>query len=367
MRTFPRAAAVLTAGAMIVLVGCSTGGGPSGSNEPPTQTPPEPSAHSASNGAPAGEAENTGAASEMSLPEPPGELVDVDGHLMHLSCMGEGDRTVLLEAGLGDISLMYRPLQEELAATTRVCAYDRAGLGWSEPGPAPRTGEQMVAELEGLLKEAGEPGPYVLAGHSLGGLIMLLFAETNPEGVSGVVLIDSAHPGQEEAFAEFTWLEDVDQEHLAWLETMATGAEEGTIEPIDMTRLSPWHFGPELKKQWEALYLQPHGFRTILSEVEALPQTLSQVGGEGSLGDIPLVVVAGGLGLEERMTPFDRQRLLITPDVVERFDSILRKLQADHVRRSTQGRLVVAENSGHYVYVDERQVVARAIRDLVGK
>lgn len=364
MRTVARVAAAFTAVAVIVLAGCAAQGSPSGSAGSPPQTPPESSAESTSTGV-TQDAATTAAANEASLPTPPGQLVDVDGHLMHLYCLGEGGPTVLLEAGLGDISLMYRPLQEELGATTRVCAYDRAGLGWSEPGGTPRTGEQMVAELEALLEEAGETGPYVLAGHSLGGLIMLLFAEANPEQVAGVVLIDSAHPRQDEAFAEFTWLEVLDQERLAWMETMATSVEAGAIEPEEMARLAPRHFLLELRQQWTALYLQPHSHRTILEEAQAFPQTLSQVGGEGSLGDIPLVVVAAGQALEKGMSGVDRQRFLITPDIVERYDSLWVELQTEHLNRSTNARLVVAENSAHYIYFDEPDVVAKALRDLL--
>ena len=78
-------------------------------------------------------------ASQRVLPEPPGKLVDVNGHRMHLYCTGQGEPTVLFEAGLGDFSLTFWLVQEELSATTRVCSYDRAGLGWSEPTPGPRT------------------------------------------------------------------------------------------------------------------------------------------------------------------------------------------------------------------------------------
>ncbi|MBB1514038.1 alpha/beta hydrolase [Tessaracoccus sp. MC1627] len=364
MRTVARVAGAFTAVAMIVLAGCSAQGSPSGSAGSPPQAPPQSSAGSTIAGV-TEDAATTGAANEASLPKPPGQLVDVDGYLMHLYCLGEGGPTVLLEAGLGDISLMYRPLQEELAATTRVCAYDRAGLGWSEPRGTPRTGEQMVAELKMLLEEAGETGPYVLAGHSLGGLIMLLFAEANPERVSGVVLIDSAHPRQDEAFAEFTWREVLDQESLAWMETMATSVAAGAIEPEEMARLAPRHFLLELRQQWTALYLEPHSHRTILEEAQAFPQTLNQVGGEGSLGDIPLVVVAAGHALEKGMSGVDRQRFLITPDIVERYDSLWVELQTEHLNRSTNARLVVAENSAHYIYFDEPDVVIKAIRDLV--
>lgn len=99
---------------------------------------------------------------------------------MHLYCTDRRDPTVLLEAGSRDWSLNLRPFQKSLAGATRVCKYDRAGYGWSEPGPAPRTGERIVDELEVLLDEAAEPGPYVLAGHSFGALTMPLFAQAIP-------------------------------------------------------------------------------------------------------------------------------------------------------------------------------------------
>lgn len=142
----------------------------------------------------------------LAVPEPPGVLVDVGGHRLHLYCTGEGDPTVLLDAGSGDWSLKLRPLQDELAATTRVCTYDRAGSGWSEPGPAPRTGERIVDELEALLEAAAEPGPYVLAGHSFGGLTMLLWFGMAPdsreasfeEAISEALLVDTANNARTE-------------------------------------------------------------------------------------------------------------------------------------------------------------------------
>src|SRR4051794_40019316 len=113
---------------------------------------------------------------------------------MHLYASGAGNRTVLLEAGLGGWAPDLPPVHEELARKSRVVTYDRAGYGWSDPGPAPRTGMRITAELEALLRAAGEPGPYILAGHSFGGLLMLMFAQAHPDDVAGVVLIDSSHP-----------------------------------------------------------------------------------------------------------------------------------------------------------------------------
>src|SRR5690606_17910094 len=113
------------------------------------------------------------AAAQAELPSAPGDLVDVGGHSLHIYCQGEGSPTVVLEAGLGDGSINFRALQDRLARHTRTCAYDRAGYGWSEPGPAPRDLATIAAELDALLDGAGEAGPYVLAGHSIGGLYAL--------------------------------------------------------------------------------------------------------------------------------------------------------------------------------------------------
>ena len=127
---------------------------------------------------------------------PPGELVDVGGHSLHISCVGEGSPTVFLESGSGATSVDWANIQPEVANTTRVCAYDRAGSGWSEPGPGPGDPQQIAGELHTLLGNAGIDGPYVLVGHSFGGLYVRMYAELYPNEVEGMVLVDSSHPEQ---------------------------------------------------------------------------------------------------------------------------------------------------------------------------
>src|SRR5205823_3156829 len=121
---------------------------------------------------------------------PAGTTVDVGGHRLYLHCAGEGQPTVLLDSGMSSTTESWTEVQPGVAAFTRVCSYDRAGLGRSDPGPAPRTGGQMVAELHALLRNAAIPGPYVLVGHSFGGLNMQLYAGRYPEDVAGMVLVD---------------------------------------------------------------------------------------------------------------------------------------------------------------------------------
>ena len=125
---------------------------------------------------------------------PPGKLVDVGGWRLHLNCTGEArasQPTVILEAGAGDFSVEWALVQPGVASFARVCSYDRAGDGWSELGPHPRTKRQMVFELRALLEKAGAPPPYVLVGQSFGGPLMILYAATYPTDVAGMVLVDS--------------------------------------------------------------------------------------------------------------------------------------------------------------------------------
>jgi pimeloyl-ACP methyl ester carboxylesterase len=123
-------------------------------------------------------------------------MVDVGGHRLHINCTGTGSPTVVIDAGLGDWSTSWGFVQPEVAKVTRVCTYDRAGMGWSEPGPLPRVASQFAKELHALLHNAKIPGPYILVGHSLGGLPVRMFTHDYPSEVAGVVLIDSMHPGQ---------------------------------------------------------------------------------------------------------------------------------------------------------------------------
>jgi pimeloyl-ACP methyl ester carboxylesterase len=121
----------------------------------------------------------------------PGQMVDVNGFRLHLHCTGKGSPTVVVDSGLGSFSPDWGLVQPEVAKFTRVCTYDRAGYGWSDPGPQPRTARQMVEELHTLLVNAGVEGPYVLVGYSLGGINVRLYAHQYPDDVAGVVLVDS--------------------------------------------------------------------------------------------------------------------------------------------------------------------------------
>src|SRR4051794_16226399 len=139
--------------------------------------------------------ESMAEAADVRAYPPPGQMVDVGGYRLHINCVGTGSPSVVIDAGWGDWSASWSSwVQPEAAKTTRVCTYDRAGMGWSEAGPLPRTAETFARELHTLLHNARIPAPYVLVGHSAGGLTARVFAHAYAAEVAGVVLIESMSP-----------------------------------------------------------------------------------------------------------------------------------------------------------------------------
>ena len=124
------------------------------------------------------------------------EKIDIGGRGLYLLCLGAGSPIVILDAGLGDTSLIWTSVYQEVQTFSRVCAYDRAGLGQSDPGPKPRTSQAIVTDLHTLLVNANLTGPYVLVGHSIGGFNMRVYASQYLEEVAGLILVDSTHPDE---------------------------------------------------------------------------------------------------------------------------------------------------------------------------
>jgi pimeloyl-ACP methyl ester carboxylesterase len=221
---------------------------------------------------------------------PPGELVDVNGHLMHINCAGEGSPTVILEAANGGMSAHWAQVQQQVAQTTRVCAYDRAGLGWSEPGPEPRDARQVSGELQALLEGAGIEGPYVLVGHSYGGLYARMYAARYPDKVAGVALVDSSHPEQFTREPEGRAMYER-TERLGTLLPFLT-----RLGVIRLTNFFPAH--PDLPQQQraqvEAFNSSTQHLVSTTEEFRATPETAAQVRGTQSLGDKPLAIISAG-------------------------------------------------------------------------
>ena len=228
----------------------------------------------------------------------PGQLVDVGGYKLHINCMGQGSPTVILESGLANPSSIWGWVQPEVAHATRVCAYDRAGVGWSDPGPEPRDGQQIARELHTLLGKANVPEPYVLVGHSAGGLYVRVYAAQYPRDVVGMVLVDVEHPDQwtqspaaQAQFQTYARLGRV-QQLLARL---------GVIRAFNLNPVS--HDLPPAQAAAYKAFMDTTQFADVnAAELAAHAATDTQVRSAGPLEALPLIVLTapGGHGFPRR-------------------------------------------------------------------
>jgi pimeloyl-ACP methyl ester carboxylesterase len=281
---------------------------------------------------------------------PPGNLVDIGGYRLHVHGTGEGRPTVVMEAGAADWSLFWSWVQPEVETFTRVCTYDRAGLGWSDPGPQPRTGQHMVRELHALLRTAGIEGPYVLVGHSAGGYIVRLYASRFPDEVVGMVLVDVTHEDGTSFISPEKYQRLLRQYHLARLT-----APLGLVRLIGTLHLSSefetWlnKFPPEVQAMNRAIYYRSRTWQTGWSERISDEETVAQLRAAGSLGDRPLVVLTA-------LADHDDEKL--KQEWMQQHAHLAARL-------SSSSTHIIAEKSGHFIQLDQPDLVITAIRQVV--
>jgi pimeloyl-ACP methyl ester carboxylesterase len=281
---------------------------------------------------------------------PPGQWTDIDYYNLHIYCTGEGSPTVILEAGLNDFYVTWAKVQPEIAKSTRVCSYDRAGLGWSQPSPNPRTSAVMAEELHTLLKNTGIEGPYILVGHSFGGILMRAFAQQYPDQVAGMVLVDSAY---EEQVSRLPFLKDSTDELVAQFRTLLFLSSSGLMALFP--EAIPNRGLPESAyRQYQAVLATTDYFNGAIAETTTFYSGTPQIG-PMSLGDLPLIVLRHGI-----------------PDVTgdndsqqARFEQEWIKMQDELTALSSSSRQIIAEQSGHYIQIDQPQLVIEAILDLI--
>ena len=299
---------------------------------------------------------------------PPGRLVDLGSHRLHLLESGHGSPTILLEAGLMSTVLSWSDLQRELSRSFRVVSYDRAGLGWSDLGPMPRTADRIVDELHTMLERATIPPPYVLVGHSFGGLTMPLFATRYPDEVAGMVLVDPVAPAEWNPPSEhdrkltrigakvcrraalltriglirfvaflLTTSAKKPASYLVRLISRGTPDEAGSVS-------SPWFSAlPANEKAMASVFwIQPKFALTIASQLENLPISAARVGQLDKFCDKTVVI------LSARTAPEGR-----------------RKEHAAMAERLPLGDHVLAGNSNHWIMQEEPDLVIRAIEKVV--
>ena len=293
---------------------------------------------------------------------PPGQMIDIGGHRLHLYCLGIGSPTVLLEATAPGWSLYWSNVQPQLARTTRVCAYDRAGLGWSERGPLPRTGLRMAKELHRLLERAGIRGPYILAGHSLGGLVARLYQHDYPQDVVGMVLVDAGHE-LEMRQAEFRLFANAGKSMLPAIRALTMVGITRLMASYD--RLPPLlmeqeeKVSAELRPMLRAGWLRTGYYSTLTNESDGLIETLEQVRRSGSLGNLPLVVITATGPIWWPEMPSE-----VNP---VKFKKMWLELQQHLTTLSTNSRQVFADQSSHFIPFDQPELVSNAVRELVDR
>ena len=260
------------------------------------------------------------------------KLVDIGTHSLHIRCTGKGTPVVVIDTGIGDTSERWTPMQEQIAQITRVCTYDRAGYGASETGPLPRHVQRLADELQHLLEDAGIRGPYVLVGHSLGGLTMQVFADRYPDLVAGLILLDPPPvpfiTGQ--AFPE---LYQMFEGQAAELQNMADAARHST----------------DAEAQAKLSYLE-----AIASEHAALiAESAGQVTAIESFGDLSLIVIGSSIP----NPAFGAE--------AESYQQFWIEQNRELAAKSTNGRFVLAQESTHHIQDDAPDVVLDAIREMV--
>ncbi|MFQ6045955.1 MAG: alpha/beta fold hydrolase [Gemmatimonadales bacterium] len=289
---------------------------------------------------------------------PPGRLVPLAGGDIHLLSCGAGSPTVVLDAGLGSSLLDWSLVQDEVARFTRVCSFDRPGYGWSEPRRGGRTSHVMVQELQELLQTAEIDGPYVMVGHSFGGLNVRLFSARNPEKVRGLVLVDASHEEGLQRLPRTYWrFVRLSLRVARWIAPIGGLRLADALGFVPTTRLFE-HFPEETAAFARQLCFRSRTMRTALRELAALPVSQRQVTEVGHLGDLPVVVLTSNL-----FTDSDRE---LAPGVsLEEMRSAWHVLQSELLRLSSRSRRVLVEDSGHYMAIERPQPVIRAIRETV--
>jgi pimeloyl-ACP methyl ester carboxylesterase len=277
---------------------------------------------------------------------PPGKLIDVDGHRMHLHCQGHGSPTVIVEQGVGAQSLGWAPLNEQLSSITTVCAYDRPGMGYSDPIDHPTSAAEIAVNLQKLLRNAGVTEDIVLVGWSVGGMYAREYYRQFPEHVKGMVLVDSSHEQQLQRLGD----PDVGYENPF--------ESERWLAPIGWTRLTgevPERFAESplpvpIRDRLVAINLKSHLPGTMVREGKGMRVDLEANRAPPTLGDIPLIVISEG----KPNIPFMQERI-----------ETWYALQDELARLSARGKHIVATQSAHAIHRTEPELIVESVRQVV--
>lgn len=265
------------------------------------------------------------------FPPAPGIRYDIGGYSIHMLCRGQGQPTVIIDAGLGVDSSDWFEIQNRSSVETRVCVFDRPGYGWSDTGPQPRHSLQIARELETLLQKAHIQGPYVLVGHSFGGYNVRIFAARNPNKVAGMVLVDASHENQ---------YEKLDIKLPRYYQ------RTGNI------LILPKHVNADSSFSKPSVLLEK-AIHAARAEISSLYDSAMLVRQYETIPKVPLIVISRGrAGWTDRKDAVSREKIWMT-------------LQYDLWKLSPISQQIFAKQSGHNIHLDQPDLVVSAINDVV--
>jgi pimeloyl-ACP methyl ester carboxylesterase len=284
----------------------------------------------------------------------PGRLVSAGGLRLNLFCTGQGSPTVVLEAGLADSLESWHRVQPEIAQFARVCSYDRAGYGYSDPGPTPRTSDRIASELHAALKSAGEKPPYLLVGHSFGGFNVRVFNGKYPDQVAGLVLVDSTQEDQYRLLPK------------AWADLGAATRRRAERQyfwaplyiDLGLARLQLQLQGQEALP----LLLQSKYLKARASEFLNIQASAEQARNAGNIGDKPLMVLTAGKVIDASL-----KAALSPQDQGVYADVWINTLQVRLANLSSRGRHVVLPGTGHDIPNESPDAIVAAVKELSGR
>jgi len=279
---------------------------------------------------------------------PPGAFYSVNGHTMHIICTGSGSPTIVLEAGLGNDALTWGGVQPVLSNTTRVCSYDRAGFGWSDPLPAPRDADHIAAELHELLLQAKVTGPIVLMGHSIAGIYMRDYATRYPEGIVGIVFEDGSTPLQDEN-SVMKAAESKSKTPPPWaLELLAKSAMSmGVPRLLGMCSQSIKGFDARAAKL-QAEDICHTNVSPMFTAMDGVNQSGQETIHTGPYGAMPILIISEDPAKMAAGAPAD-------------VANVWSQMQEDLKKLSTRSRRIIAKDSTHYIHIDRAELIEKEV------
>ena len=276
-----------------------------------------------------------------SHPVIPGKLVDIGGYRLHIYCAGDGMPAVIFDSGTGGFSLEWARVQKVLSRRTRVCSYDRAGYGWSDMGPLPRTSERIARELRTLLEKADVTSPYILAGHSFGGFNAQLFARNYPEETAGLVLIDASHP-----------------EQIERLPRPEPQQPPRDVKPMSRSYVISRHimhpnYPDENALVAQRIYQSWHHKLTRRDEMMVFHLSAKQVLASRPMPEVPVVVLTRG------------RRVWPNTAYGDEMERVWMELQDELSQLGANPVHLIAERSGHMIHLDQPGIVINAMQTML--